>query len=89
MKTLSITEARQNLGSWLKRSLIGEDIGVLVNGAVIAFRPVKIISEDYAEREYNVTSDKLDRFSKKVNRELDRERKAGRMKPFTGKLTRD
>ena len=88
MKTLTVTAARQNLGAWLKRTLKGEDVGVVIDGAVVAFRPVKIYSEDYAEHEYGVTSEQLDRFADKANRELDAERKAGRLKSFTGKLKR-
>ena len=88
MKTLTVTAARQNLGAWLKRTLKGEDVGVVIDGAVVAFRPVKIYSEDYAEHEYGVTSEKLDRFADKANRELDAERKDGKLKAFTGKLKR-
>jgi hypothetical protein len=88
MKTLTVTAARQNLGAWLKRSLQGEDVGVVIDGAVVAFRPVKIYSEDYAEQEYGVTAGQLDRFAGKANRELDAERKSGQLKPFTGKLKR-
>jgi hypothetical protein len=88
MKTLTVTAARQNLGAWLKRSLKGEDVGVTIDGEVVAFRPVKVYSEDYAEHEYGVTSGQLDRFAERMNKELDAERKAGRLKPFTGKLKR-
>jgi antitoxin (DNA-binding transcriptional repressor) of toxin-antitoxin stability system len=42
MKTLTVTAARQNLGAWLKRSLKGEDVGVTIDGEVVAFRPVKV-----------------------------------------------
>jgi hypothetical protein len=88
MKTLTVTAARQNLGNWLKRTLRGEDVGVMIDGAVVAFRPVKIYSEDYAEHEYGVTGEELDSFAERVNKELDADRKAGRLKPFTGKLKR-
>ncbi len=88
MKTLTVTAARQNLGRWLKRSLKGEDVGVTIDGQVVAFRPVKIYSEDYAEHEYGVTGEQLERFTQRVNQELDTERKAGRLKPFPGKLKR-
>ena len=73
---------------WLKRTLRGEDIGVMIDGAIVAFRPVKVYSEDYAEQEYGVTGEQLDRFAEKVNEELNADRKAGRLKPFTGKLKR-
>lgn len=88
MKTLTVTAARQNLGAWLKRTLNGEDVGVMIDGQIVAFRPVKVYSEDYAEHEYGVTDEALNRFAEKVNRELDADRRAGRLKPFTGKLKR-
>jgi len=88
MKTLTVTAARQNLGAWLKRTLRGEDVGVMIDGAIVAFRPVKIYSEDYAEHEYGATGEQLDRFAERANKELDADRKAGRLKPFTGKLKR-
>jgi hypothetical protein len=88
MKTLTVTAARQNLGAWLKRTLNGEDVGVMIDGNIVAFRRVKVFSEDYAEQEYGVTGEQLDRFAERMNKELDTERKAGRLKPFTGKLKR-
>ncbi len=88
MKTLTVTAARQNLGSWLKRTLKGEDVGVMIDGAIVAFRPVKIFSKDYAEHEYGVTGEELDKFAVRANKELDADGKAGRVKPFTGKLKR-
>jgi hypothetical protein len=88
MKTLTVTAARQNLGAWLKRTLRGEDVGVMIDGAIVAFRPVKIYSEDYAEHEYGVTGNDLDSFAERANKELDADRKAGRLKPFAGKLKR-
>jgi hypothetical protein len=88
MKTLTVTAARQNLGAWLKKSLRGEDIGVMIDGAIVAFRQVKVYSEDYAEQEYGASPEELDKFAHKINQELDADRKARRLKPFTGKLKR-
>ena len=88
MKTLTVTAARQNLGTWLKKTLQGEDIGVMIDGAIVAFRPFKVYSEDYAEHEYGVTPEALNEFVQKANQELDGDRKGRRLKPFTGKLKR-
>lgn len=88
MKTLTVTAARQNLGTWLKKTLQGEDIGVLIDGAIVAFRPVKVYSEDYAAQEYDATPDQLDRFVDAANKELDADRKARRLKAFAGTLKR-
>ena len=88
MKTLTVTAARQNLGTWLKKTLKGEDIGVMIDGEIVAFRPVKVYSEDYGQIEYGVTGEALDTFANRVNNELEADRKACRLKPFNGRLTR-
>jgi len=86
MTTLSPTAARANLTRWLKRAAGGEDIGILCGGQVIALRPVKIYSEDYAQREYGVTGAELNAFVKRTDAEIKRERKAGRLRRYTGNL---
>jgi hypothetical protein len=88
MKTLTVTAARQNLGVWLKKTLQGEDIGVMIDGEIVAFRPVKVYSEDYATQEYGASAEELDKFVQTANKELDVDRKAGRLAPFLGKLKR-
>jgi hypothetical protein len=60
----------------------------MIDGAIVAFRPVKVYSEDYAAQEYGATPDQLDKFAEAANRELDADRKARRLKPFTGTLKR-
>jgi hypothetical protein len=88
VKTLTVTAARQNLGFWLKKTPRGEDIGVMIDGAIVAFRPVKVYSEDYAAQEYGATPVQMDKFAEAANRELDADGKASRLKPFTGTLKR-
>lgn len=56
MQTLTVTKARQNLGSWLKLAVEGADIGVILGDKIIAFRPVEVFAADYAEKEYGMPS---------------------------------
>ncbi len=86
MKTLSVTEGRQNLGAWLKRALHGEDVGFLVDGRVVALRPVEVDSADYVLREYGATEQQAERAYKTVKADVRAARKAGQSRPFTGKL---
>ena len=86
MTTLTITKARQKLGFWLRKASQGEDIGIIDGDTIIALRPVKIESADYAIREYGVTEAELDRFVKGSNTEIERERKAGKLKTYKGSL---
>ena len=76
MKTLTITKARQNLGEWVSRAVKGEDIGIIDSGSgeIIALRPVKVYSEDYAFTEYGLTGQEMDRFEKKTLKKLKREK---------------
>lgn len=86
MKTLSVTAGRQNLGAWLKRSLRGEDVGFLIDGRVVALRPVEVHSADYVLQEYGVTEQQAERARKAVESDVRRARRAGETKPFTGEL---
>ena len=82
MKTLTPTQARQNLGAWLSRALNGEDIGIVCEGQIVALRPVKVYSEDYALIEYGLTQDELQAAHKNISREIALERKTGKLKNF-------
>lgn len=70
MKTLTITKARQNLGEWVSRAVKGEDIGIIDSGSgkIIALRPVKVYSEDYAFTEYGLTEPEMKRAVRKLNK---------------------
>ena len=89
MTTLSPTQARVNLSSLLKRAANGEDIGILHGGKVIALRPVIVHADDYALREYGVTEQELDRFVKRTDRQIAHERKASKIKRYSGDLEAD
>jgi antitoxin (DNA-binding transcriptional repressor) of toxin-antitoxin stability system len=87
--TLFPTQARVNLSSLLKRAAKGEDIGILHGDQVIALRPVTVHADDYALREYGVTEKELDRFVKRTDRQVTPERKAGKIKKYSGNLEAD
>ena len=89
MTTLSPTQARVNLSALLKRAANGEDIGILHGDKIIALRPVTVHADDYALREYDVTDADLQRFVKRADREISRERKTGRIRKYSGKLESD
>ena len=82
MKTLTITNARQNLGAWLARAAKGEEIGIISGAQVIALRPVNIHAADYAEQEYRLTKAELARAAKKIHEEID----AAETFEFTGDI---
>jgi antitoxin (DNA-binding transcriptional repressor) of toxin-antitoxin stability system len=86
MTTLSPTKARSNLTAWLKKAAAGEDIGILFGDKVIALRPVEVESTDYAEKEYGVTKEELERFIKKLHAQGEKDRKAGKSRIWTGDI---
>jgi hypothetical protein len=86
MTTLSPTKARGNLTAWLKKAAAGEDIGILYGDQVIALRPVKVESTDYAWTEYGLTKAEMKRISKKLHEEGEKDRKAGKSRRFNGDI---
>ena len=52
MKTLTITDAKKNLGRWLAAAARGEDIGIVCGADIVALRKVDVESTDYAQQAY-------------------------------------
>ncbi len=86
MQTLSPTKARSNLTYWLKAASSGEDVGILYGDQIIALRPVSVESTDYAMREYGATVADVDRLSQSAHEEIQKNRRAGKLKSFNGNL---
>ena len=59
MKTLTITDAKKNLGRWLAAAARGEDIGIVCGADIVALRKVDVESTDYAQREYGAIPEQL------------------------------
>ncbi len=84
MKTLTITEGRGRLGYWLKKAAQGEDIGFLVEGKVVALRPVEVHSADYVLQEYGLSSQEMAAAEKRIASDIKSARKRGEITQFTG-----
>ena len=89
MKTLSPTEARANLTSWLKRAAAGEEIGILCGNKVIALQPVEVQSADYALREYALMPAQFDQWIKRMDDEIEKDRAKGKVRRYSGNLEGD
>jgi hypothetical protein len=85
MKTLTITQGRGRLGYWLKKAAQGEDIGFMVEGKIVALRPVEVVSTDYALREYGLIPKEMEIAKKRIRAELKTARARGELIPSTGK----
>jgi len=83
MKTLTITDAKRNLGAWLKAAARGEDIGIISGSAIIALRKVEVESSDYAQREYGVTPEQITAFEKASEKRYRRLKQQGKLVTVT------
>jgi len=83
MKTLTITEAKRNLGRWLTAAARGEDIGIIAGADVIALRKVEIESADYAQREYGASDEQVLQLNEATDARYRRLRKSGKIKTTT------
>ena len=68
MKTLTITDAKKNLGQWLAAAARGEDIGIVCGADIVALRKVDVESTDYARREYGATPEEVAALDKATDR---------------------
>ena len=70
MKTLTITEAKKNLGKWLTLAVKGEDVGIISGSAVVALRRIQVrpetatdkmpIDYEYLRTEYGISREEAD-----------------------------
>ena len=81
MKTLTITDAKKNLGKWLKAAAQGEEVGIVAGSDIIALRKIEVAALDtsYAEAQYGATPESLARFEKAVDARYQRQRKTGKL----------
>ena len=84
MKTLTVTEGRGRLGYWLKKAVQGNDIGFMIEGKVVALRPVEVHSSDYALQEYGLTEPEMTAAEKKMGEKIKSARARGEISNFTG-----
>ena len=74
------------MGAWLKRALRGEDVGFVVDGRVVALRPVNVHSDDFVLQEYGISGEQAERAYKAVKAAARKARASRQTKPFTGRL---
>ena len=86
MLTLTPTAARGNLSELLRRAIQGDDIGIVVDGKIVALRPVTVESTDYAMREYGLSAGEMAHFEQRIHGQIQKADKAGRLHQFTGDI---
>jgi antitoxin (DNA-binding transcriptional repressor) of toxin-antitoxin stability system len=88
MKTLTITEAKKNLGHWLTAAAKGEDIGIIAGAEIIALRRVEVESTDYAQREYGATLEQVLVLDKATDQRYRRLRQSNKLITVTAQELR-
>ena len=86
MITLSITNARKNLGSWVKKAANGEQIAILAGNHVVALRPVEVVPKEYAEQEYLLSQDEIRVVAGNLQKKAREAIKAGASRKFAGDI---
>jgi hypothetical protein len=56
----------------------------VIDGKIVALRPVEVVSTDYALQEYGLTPAEIAAAERRIGRELKAARKRGELTPFTG-----
>jgi antitoxin (DNA-binding transcriptional repressor) of toxin-antitoxin stability system len=88
MKTLTITDAKKNLGRWLAAAARGEDIGIICGADIVALRRVAVESTDYAQREYGVTADQVAALEQATERRFQRLKRNKKLTSVAGQELR-
>lgn len=79
MKTLTITDAKRNLGRWLAAAARGEDVGIVAGADIIALRKVEVASTDYAQREYGASAEQVAALEKATDRRYRQLKRSGKL----------
>ena len=83
MKTLTITDAKKNLGRWLDAAARGQSIGIICGGNIIALRKVEVESTDYAQREYGATEEQIAALEEATEKRYRRLKRSGKLATVT------
>jgi antitoxin (DNA-binding transcriptional repressor) of toxin-antitoxin stability system len=89
MKTLTITDAKKNLGRWLAAAARGEDIGIVCGADIVALRKVDVESTDYAQREYGATPQQVAALEKATERRYRRLKRGKKLNTTTAEELRE
>ena len=89
MKTLTITEAKKNLGRWLSAAARGEDIGIVCGADIVALRKVDVESTDYAQREYGASAQQVAVLEKVTEQRYRRLKRSKKLTTTTAEELRD
>lgn len=89
MRTLTITDAKKNLGKWLAAAARGEEIGIIAGSQIFAIAPVEVrtknwwdklpVDEEYLRSEYGLEPEQAEKALARRLKEIDKDRSAGKL----------
>ena len=88
MKTLTVTEAKKNLGRWLTAAAHGEDVGIICGANIIALRKVEVESTDYAQREYGASPEAVATLERATENRYQSLKRSGKLVTVTAEQLR-
>jgi hypothetical protein len=83
MKTLTITDAKKNLGRWLSAAARGEDVGIICGADIIALRKVEVQSADHAAGDYGATDEQTAALAAAAAKRYGRLKRSGKLVTIT------
>lgn len=88
MKTLTITQARKNLGQLCNEAARGKVIGIISGHQIFQLKPVEVVAWDdtYAAREYGATAADMGAFTARADAGVSRKEKRSAYTGFKGKF---
>ena len=88
MKTLTITEAKKNLGKWLTAAVRGEQIGIVSGATVVSLQPIEVqpkpwyetmpVDHEYIRKEYGMSPEEMQRALDRLSARSQQELREGR-----------
>lgn len=89
MKTLTITEAKKNLGRWLNAAGRGEAIGIISGTRILALKPVEVqaknwwddmpVDAEYLRTEYGVMPKQAEKAFARWHKRIEKDRLEGKL----------
>jgi hypothetical protein len=88
MKTLTVTQARKNLGQLCLKAGRGEMVGIISGHQIFQLKPVQVVAWDdtYVAKEYGLSIEESDAFVARADAEVVRKEKRGAYTRFKGKF---
>jgi hypothetical protein len=88
MKTLTVTQARKNLGQLCSEAGRGRAVGIISGHQIFQLKPVQVVAWDdtYVAKEYGVTAEEMDAFVARADGDVVRKEKRGSYTRFKGKF---